>query len=191
MLQESSRLAGRASWRAWVVPVCFFALLSAVTARIVIPLPFTPVPITLQVMAVLLSGLVLGRRGGAASQLAYLAAIAAGLPLAASGLGGPAAFLTPSAGYLVAFVPGAYVAGWLIERLPLTGRRNLLWYGVAGLAGVAVIYAGGASWLAVMVGDLGVALRQGVLPFIAVDTAKALVAALVAGGGRLWLRPHA
>jgi biotin transporter BioY len=54
-----------------------------------------------------------------------------------------------------------------------------------------MIYLGGASWLAVMVGDVGVALRQGVLPFIAVDAAKALIAALVASSGRLWLRPQA
>src|SRR5690606_28062574 len=111
--------AGSPAWRVTLravvndqsVSVLFFALLSAVTARIVMPLPFTPVPITLQVMAVLISGLVLGSRAGAMSQLAYLGAIAVGLPLAASGLGGPAAFLTPTAGYLVAFVPGAFVAG--------------------------------------------------------------------------------
>jgi biotin transport system substrate-specific component len=171
------------------LPILFFALLSAVTARIVIPLPFTPVPITLQVMAVLLSGLVLGSRAGAMSQLLYLGAIAAGLPLAASGLGGPGAFLTPTAGYLVAFVPGAYVAGWLVERLPQSDGLALGSSVVAGLAGVAVIYLGGASWLAWVLGDVGLALRQGVLPFIGVDLAKAVVAALVASGGRRWLRP--
>ncbi|OUC06212.1 hypothetical protein RY27_22450, partial [Litorilinea aerophila] len=65
------------------IGIAFFALLTATTARITIPLPFTPVPITLQVLAVLLSGLVLGARGGAASQLLSLGAILAGAPLSA------------------------------------------------------------------------------------------------------------
>jgi len=72
--------------------IAFFAALTALTARVMIPLPFTPVPVTLQVLAVLLAGLALGAWAGAASQLTYLTAIAAGLPLSAWGLGGSAAF---------------------------------------------------------------------------------------------------
>ena len=169
-----------------VVPVLFFALLTAVTARVTIPLPFTPVPITLQVLAVLLSGLVLGSRGGALNQIVYLAAILVGLPLSAAGLGGPAAFVTPTAGYLVAFVPAAFVAGWISERARHWGRvRGLVWEMVASLAGVLVIYGGGVAWLTVVTGSVAVAIQQGALPFMGVDLGKAVVAALVAGGGRL------
>ena len=96
-----------------VVGVLIFAALTALTARFSFRLPFTPVPITLQVLAVLLAGLVLGARGGAASQLTYLGMIAVGLPFTASGLAGPAAFFSPTAGYLLAFVPAAFVVGAL------------------------------------------------------------------------------
>jgi biotin transport system substrate-specific component len=171
--------------RLW--PILFLALLTALTARLALPLPFTPVPVTLQVWAVLVSGLVLGSRGGAASQLAYLAAIAAGAPLTAAGLGGPAALVTPTAGYLVAFVPAAYVAGWVMERGQATGWRQAAQTLLAALAGVAVIYLGGVSWLSWMMGDWARALQLGVLPFVGFDAAKAVLAALVTSGGRYWL----
>jgi biotin transport system substrate-specific component len=172
-----------------ILPVLLFALLTALTARLTIPLPFTVVPITLQTLAVLLSGLVLGSRGGALSQLLYLAAIAAGLPITASGIGGPAAFVTPTAGYLIAFVPAAFVAGYLLERWQSPTRNSLLIHVVAGICAMLVIYAGGAAWLTVVLGNVQTALQQGVLPFIGVDLAKAVVAALVSGGGRRLLMP--
>ncbi len=178
MLATSIRRLG-ASRLAYVGGVALFGAFTALTARVTIPLPFTPVPITLQVMAVLLAGLVLGPTGGAISQLAYLAAVAAGLPLDARGLG-PAALLGPTAGYLLGFAPTAFVAGWLAERLPGA------WVGsfVAALAGVAVIYICGLAWLAPSAGGLGAAWGLGAAPFILVDLGKALVAAAVAGSGR-------
>lgn len=169
--------------------IVLFALLTGLTARITIPLPFTVVPITLQTLAVLLSGLVLGSRGGAISQLAYLGILFAGLPLSSSGLGGPAAFLTPTGGYLVAFVPAAYVAGYLAERAATGATRALLVDIAAGITGMLVIYLGGVAWLSILLGDFVTALQQGLLPFIGVDLAKAVVAALVANGGRRILRP--
>jgi biotin transport system substrate-specific component len=169
------------------IAIAFFALLTATTARITIPLPFTPVPITLQVLAVLLSGLVLGARGGAASQLLYLGAILAGAPLSASGMGGPGVFVGPTAGYLVGFVPAAYVTGALVENVREQGWILTLRSFVAGLAGVLVIYLVGMSWLAVVLQDWGQAFWKGVVPFIGVDLAKAVVAALVARGGRYFL----
>jgi len=161
--------------------VALFVAFTALTARVTIPLPFTPVPITLQVMAVLLSGLVLGPRAGAASQLVYLAAIAAGLPLDARALGA-AALAGPTAGYLIGFVPAAFVTGWLAQKLSGTRASRF----VAALAGVAVIYAVGVAWLAPIVGGLGAAWTLGVAPFVLIDLGKALVAALVAESGR-WL----
>jgi len=157
-----------------LVGVLIFAALTALTARFSFRLPFTPVPITLQVLAVLLAGLVLGARGGAASQLTYLGMIAVGLPFTASGLAGPAAFFSPTAGYLLAFVPAAFVVGALARP----GR----WTALAAFAGIAVIYVGGASWLAVWLGgDWTKAWSLGVTPFIAADLAKAVLAVAAAG----------
>jgi biotin transport system substrate-specific component len=152
-----------------IAGVLIFAALTALTARLSFRLPFTPVPITLQVLAVLLAGLALGSRGGAASQLTYLGMIAVGLPFTASGLAGPAAFFSPTAGYLLAFVPAAFVVGALARP----GWRTAL----AVLAGIAVIYVGGASWLSVWLGgDWAKAWVLGVKPFVAADLAKAVLA---------------
>jgi biotin transport system substrate-specific component len=181
MLATSIRRLG-ASRLTFVGGIALFAAFTALTARITIPLPFTPVPITLQVMAALLAGLVLGSRGGAISQLAYLAAVAAGAPLDARGLG-PAALLGPTAGYLLGFAPAAFLAGWLAERLHIIMGAWVSSF-VAALAGVAVIYACGLAWLAPGVGSLGAAWALGAAPFILVDLGKALVAAAVAGSGR-------
>jgi biotin transport system substrate-specific component len=160
-----------------VAGVLIFAALTALTARFSFRLPFTPVPITLQVLAVLLAGLVLGARGGAASQLTYLGMIVVGLPFTASGLAGPAAFFSPTAGYLLAFVPAAFVVGALARP----GWRTVL----TVLAGIAVIYLGGASWLAVWLGgDWAKAWTLGVTPFIAADLAKAVLAVAAAGAVR-------
>ncbi len=181
-----SQIVARAAARraAIVIGVAFFAALTALTARVAISLPFTPVPITLQVLAVLLSGLVLGGRGGAASQVAYLAAIAAGLPLSARGVGGPAAFLGPTGGYLLAFVPAAFVVGLIAGKPEAAFLRRL----IAGLVGVLLIYLGGTTWLAVWLGgDWVRAWKLGVAPFLSVDLMKAVVAAAVAHGGRSWL----
>ena len=183
------RVLNRPAVQSLIVPTIFFALLTALTARITIPLPFTVVPITAQTLAVLLSGLVLGSRAGAFSQMLYLAAIVAGLPISAAGLGGPAAFLTPTAGYLIAFVPAAFVAGYLLEKFQAPTRPRLLVHIIASVCGMVIIYAGGVAWLSVVLSNFQIALQQGVLPFIGVDLAKALVAALVAGGGRLLFFP--
>jgi biotin transport system substrate-specific component len=131
-----------------------------------------------------LSGLVLGARGGAAAQLTYLGLLAVGLPFDANGLGA-ASFFGPTAGYLIGFAPAAFVTGWLAERLPC--RR--WWTGfLAAVVGMVTIYLVGASWLAVFLGSWHKAWLGGVVPFILPDLAKAVVAAGVAGSGRLLLR---
>jgi biotin transport system substrate-specific component len=169
--------------RAQLIGIVLFFVFTAVAARVTIPLPFTPVPITLQVMVVLLAGLVLGARAGAASQLIYLAAIAAGLPLDANALG-LAALSGPTAGYLIGFVPAAFVTGWLAERGSATRVGRFL----AAVAGAAIIYITGVAWLAPVVGGLRAAWIMGVAPFILVDLGKAMVAAAVAESGRLLFR---
>lgn len=163
-----------------VAAIIIFAAITALAARVTVFLPLTPVPITLQPLAVVLSGLVLGASGGALAQLCYLGLIATGLPLDANGLG-PAAFFGPTAGYLIGFVPAAFVAGWLAERF--AGRS---WWGnfMAAGAGILALYLLGVSWLAVMLGSWQQAWLAGVAPFILLDLVKAGLAATVAESGK-------
>lgn len=167
-----------------VAAIITFAAITALTARITIHLPFTPVPVTLQTLAVVLSGLVLGSRGGALAQLAYLGLIAVGLPFDANALG-PAAFFGPTAGYLIGFVPAAFVAGWLAERFAVQS-----WWGnfLAAWAGALVLYLVGATWLATILGSWQKAWLAGVAPFILLDLGKAAIAAGVAESGKLLFR---
>ncbi|NLX36504.1 MAG: biotin transporter BioY, partial [Chloroflexi bacterium] len=113
-----TRALHRADYRPWVrvLSIALFAGATAVSARINVLTPLSPVPLTLQVLVVLLSGLLLGPRDGLLAQLAYLQAVLLGAPATASGLIGPAAFVGPSAGYLLAFPAAAFVAGWLAQR---------------------------------------------------------------------------
>ncbi len=182
--QIQTRTAHPALIRA--LAIATFAAFTALAARLTITLPFTPVPVTLQVLVVLLAGLALGAKDGAASQVAYVAAITAGLPLDARGLG-TAVWATPTGGFLLGFVAGAFVAGALAERG--LGRNHILRL-VAGLAGVAVIYLCGALWLTFgfLGGNLARGWALGVAPFILIDLAKAVIASGLAEGTRLGLR---
>lgn len=171
-------------WTTRLALIAGFALFTGLAAQVRIPLPFTPVPVTLQVLAVILAGLLLGPVDGFLSQLAYLGLIAAGAPLAAGWIAGPTAFVGPTAGYLISFPAAAAVVGWLAGDGSTRGRSIL-----AGLAGVAVIYLAGATWLALTL-DLPAAgaFQLGVAPFILADVAKAILAALVAGSGMALLK---
>lgn len=168
----------RANALAWarVIGVFLFTLFTALSAWVSVRLPFSPVPLTLQVLAVVLSGLVLGARGGFAAQLLYLQAILLGAPWTASGLSGPAAFLSPTAGYLCAFPLAAALAGWLGHR---ASSLRPLWRLLGGLASLGVIYALGVAWLSGFVGGLQQAWAIGVRPFIVVDVLKVVVATAV------------
>jgi biotin transport system substrate-specific component len=182
--QARTRITSRTLAR--IAAVGAFAALSAISARVTINLPFTPVPVTMQVLVVLLAGLVLGPRSGALSQLAYLAAITAGLPLDARMLG-PAVWATPTAGYLLGFAAGAFAAGWVADRLRgrLPGAEL-----IAGAAGILALYSVGATWLTVFFlhGNLAAGFAAGVAPFILIDGLKAAAAALLSGAGRSAVR---
>lgn len=170
--------------------IAAFAALTAVAAQIALRLPFSPVPITLQVLAVIASGFALGPRGGWASQVGYLAAGAVGLPVFAGGTGGLPVLLGPTAGYLVGFPAAAFVAGLLGQKIGKLGWGMRL---VAGLCAASVIYVGGAVWLtawlvAVDGGNLTSAISSawlwGVRPFLVADLAKGIVASGVVDGAR-------
>jgi len=164
---------------AWMLA---FILFTALSSRLSIPLE--PVPFTLQVLVVLLSGLVLGARDGFLAQLGYVSLIAIGLPLDARGLGSAALF-GPTGGFLLGFVASAGLVGWLAER----GAERLVWRWLAGLAGVAVIYLLGVLHLAAYAGlPLGRAWELGAQPFLLLDMLKALLAAGLAESLRAALR---
>lgn len=169
-----------------------FAVLTALaagSARFEIPL--VPVPVTLQVFFVMLSGMVLGARMGAGSQLLYLCLGAFGLPVfAAPPNAGPACFVGPTGGYLFGFVAAALVCGLTAagaKRMRGTSRIGTL--ALAGVTGLLTLYAFGAGWLAIWLTATGAcpgpaassALRLGVEPFIFVDLLKVAAAAMVAG----------
>jgi biotin transport system substrate-specific component len=175
----STTLVQRRSLRSFttdrIVGAVIFAAAVAAASQVAIPLPWTPVPITLQPMLVILAGMMLGPVAGAFSMLMYLAAGAAGLPVFTPlGAPGIARFFGPTGGYLLAYPVAAYVAGALAMRFnSLRGR----W--VAGIAGMGVIYVGGIAVLSLLNGSVVRAVALGVTPFAALDIVKAFVAAVI------------
>ena len=169
-------------WR--LLGIGLFTLITIVSARITIPMD--PVPFTLQPLAVLLAGMVLGARDGALSQLAYIALIAVGLPVDANMRGQAALFsatggLGATSGFLLGFIAAALVAGWLVEH----GANRWWQRWLAGVAGIFVIYLLGVTILMFARGlDLGTAFAAGAAPFILPDLAKAAIAAALTEGGR-------
>src|SRR5437763_10874319 len=158
------------------------SVLIALAAQLAIPLPFTPVPLTMQPLAVLFVGIALGSTRGAAVATLYLLEGLGGLPVFAQGHGGALWLLGPTAGYLYSYPAAAALAGWFSER----GWGSTILRAVAGmLAALALIYAGGWAWLAVLTSPRA-AFAGGVAPFILADVIKiALGAALLPYAQRL------
>lgn len=161
--------------RTWVmqaVLVVGAAAIVGISAQIIIPLPFTPVPLTLQTFAVLLAGGVLGSTRGALAMIVYLVVGSLGVPWFADGGSG---FGGATFGYIVGFIVAAFIVGKLAE----TGATRTA-IRTAGLmvVGNLVIYAIGVSWLALAIGvSFGEALALGALPFILGDAIKIALAA--------------
>lgn len=153
------------------------AILIYLTARITIPRPDSPVPYTLQNFGVLVVGGALGLRRGGLAALLYLALGVVGLPFFAEGKGGLTVITGATGGYLVGFVLASAAVGRLAE---LGWDRRLGGAIGATLIGTALIYAVGVPWLAVTTGmSAGKAIATGLEPFVVVDTAKLLAAAVV------------
>lgn len=158
-----------------VLLVVTFAALTAVLAQVRVPLWFTPVPFTGQTFAVLASGLLLGWRRGAASQLLYVTAGAVGLPIFQGANGGWAYATGPTLGYLIGFVVAAVVAGYVARKVPARGGGL-----VGALAGTITVYLFGVTWLAHALGvGMIEALTLGVVPFLVGDAIKATLAGLL------------
>ncbi len=174
--------ARRLAWLYDLTVVMGGSLLVALSAQVAFPLPFSPVPVTAQTLAVLLVGALLGGVRGGVSLLLYLAQGVAGLPVFAAGGAGAAYFLGPTGGYLLGFVAGATLTGLLAER---GWDRRIGTTLMAMLLGTAVIYATGLAWLAVFVRmdpfGTGVenVLAVGLYPFLPGAAIKIVAAALL------------
>ena len=147
----------------------------ALASRITIPIPFSPVPITSQTLAVLLTGTLLGSKRGALSVFAYLTAGASGLPVFAGGGAGIAYLLGPTGGYLVGFVIAAYVTGLLAEK---GWDRRIFTTALAMAIGNVIIYLCGLCWLASFVG-INRVFALGLYPFIPGDLVKLIIATIL------------
>ena len=163
--------------------VLFIAALTAAAAQVSVQLPFTPVPLTLQPMVVLLGGAALGARLGMASQVLYLCAGMAGLPVFAPSavlLPGVWRLIGPTGGYLLSYPLAAFATGWLAER---GFDRRYITSVLAMTAGLAIVFTFGVTWLALFARPAALgfpaALEAGFYAFLPVDVYKILVAATI------------
>jgi biotin transport system substrate-specific component len=152
------------------------ALVVALSAQAVVPVPFSPVPMTLQPLAVLAVGGLLGPAAGVSALILYIGLGALGLPVFAGGGSGVMHLMGPTGGYLLAFPVAAGVTGALAGRMPQSPLRVLL----ACAVGMVIIHAGGVAQLALLGGDPSLAMRVGFVPFLTGDLLKVgLAAALI------------
>ncbi len=159
------------------------SLFVAICARLSVPLPFTPVPLTLANFAVLVVGLTLGSRAGFAALALYLMEGVMGLPVfSPAGPGGMAQLLGPTGGYLISYPFAAFLAGFIAER----GNKNFVRFLIASVSAEVLLFASGISWLA-MVAHTGVsqAVRFALYPFVFAEVMKVMAAA----GGAKKLKP--
>lgn len=159
--------------RTTALGIAGFAAALAAASQVAIPLPGTPVPMTLQPLVVALAGLWLGPLAGASSMLLYLGAGAAGVPVfAPMGAPGFARMLGPTGGYLWAYPIAALVAGLVVAR-----RRTFAFRALGAAAAIAVIHVGGFLQLLVLTDSAATAIALGATPFLPLDFVKVLAAA--------------
>ena len=145
----------------------------ALCARVTIPLPFTPVPLTMENFGVLMVGLALGSRRGFAALMLYLVEGASGMPVFSAGSAGVAQLFGLTGGFLLAYPFVAAIAGWIAER----GAKNFFRFLVASVAGEIVLFAGGISWLAIYTHSFAQAVQFGLYWFIFAEVIKIMLAA--------------
>ena len=154
------------------------SLFIGLCARLTLPLPFTPAPLTLSNFAVLAVGVTLGARRGFAALMLYLTEGAMGLPVfAPSPLGGGIAqILGPTGGFLMAYPFVAFVAGWIYEHSP----RRFGWAALSGFVAEIVLFAGGLGWLFALTHSFSQAIKWGLYWFLFAEVIKILMAAAIA-----------
>jgi biotin transport system substrate-specific component len=176
----------RAEWAKQAAIVITASLFVALCARVTVPLPVTPVPLTLQNFGVLVVGLLLGSRRGFAALSLYLVEGAFGLPVFSPAIlgSGIAHLLGPTGGFLMVYPLVAFVAGWIYERRPEQGSRRFAWAALSSVAAELVLFAGGLSWLAVLTHSVSLAIRYGLYWFVFAEVIKVLMATGVAARWR-------
>lgn len=159
-----------------ILGVLLFVVLTILGAFVRLPLGFTPVPLTLQTFFVLLSGLILGARAGAFSQIIYVSLGAAGIPLFVGGLAGISYLMGPTGGYLLGFVLASLLLGIFSRKINL----NLVGTCLLAVAASFLILACGSLWLKIIYRfSLIQALSLGFMPFVLGDILKSFFAALI------------
>src|SRR5882762_4853901 len=166
-------------WAEQAAIVVSASLCVALCAQVTVPLPFTPVPLTLQNFGVLLVGLTLGSGCGFAALTLYLVEGAVGMPVFnPAGPGGVAQLLGATGGFLLAYPFVAGLAGWIMER----GKLSFARAAAAGVLAEVVLFAGGLLWLAVLTHSFAQALRYGLYWFVFAEVIKVMLAAAVSTG---------
>lgn len=179
----SPPIQSTADWRKeWVKQAAIVigaSLFVALCARVTVPLPFTPVPLTLQNFGVLTVGLLLGSRRGFAALSIYLIEGACGMPVFSPAVlgSGVTHLLGPTGGFLMAYPLVAFVAGWIYEQ---TLRKGFAWAALSSVAAEVLLFAGGLSWLAVLTHSVSLAMKFGLYWFVFAEVIKVLMAAGVA-----------
>jgi biotin transport system substrate-specific component len=175
-------------WAKQAAIVIAASLFVALCARVTVPLPFTPVPLTLQNFGVLTVGLLLGSRRGFAALAFYLVEGAFGLPVFSPAiLGSGITHLTgATGGFLMAYPLVAFVAGYIYEH----SSRRFAWAALSAVAAELVLFAGGLSWLSVLTHSVSLAIRYGLYWFVFAEVIKVLMAAAVAARWHQRLSPQ-
>jgi biotin transport system substrate-specific component len=162
-----------------VVYVAMFAALTAALGAFPpLALPVTGVPITAQSLGPMLAGSVLGWKRAVASQVLFLALVAAGLPLLAGGRGGLGVFLGPSGGFLIGWPIAAGLIGWTFER-SWTKLNFAAALGLVFLGGIVVLYAIGNAWVSAVTGLTYLRAAIASVPFLPGDIAKVVAATAI------------
>lgn len=166
-----------------ILTVISGALLLAIAAQISIPL--VPVPLTFQSATVVLIGMAMGPRLGSYVIASYLIAGASGIPVFADFSAGPHVFFGATAGYLMGFLPAAFVSGYLAQH---GFAKSIIGSFVAALIGVSIIFTCGVAWLSQFVG-FAQAVSVGFMPFVVSESVKLFAAAIVIP--KLWKQSRA
>ncbi|MGA2422495.1 MAG: biotin transporter BioY [Terriglobales bacterium] len=173
-------------WAKQAAIVIAASLFVALCARVTVPLPFTPVPLTLQNFGVLAVGLLLGSRRGFAALSLYLIEGACGLPVFSPAIlgSGITHILGPTGGFLMAYPLVALVAGWIYKRKSEHSSHRFAWAVLSSVAAELVLFAGGLSWLAVLTHSVSLAIRYGLYWFFFAEVIKVMMAAAIAARWR-------
>ena len=164
------------------------SLFVALCAHVALPLPFTPVPLTLQNFGVLLVGLSLGPRRGFAALVLYLAEGVMGMPVfSPTGPGGLAQLLGPTGGFLLAYPFVAGIAGWVFEKTAAAAKKRFARAAAACVLAEVGLFVCGLSWLAMLTHSFAQAVRFGLYWFVFAEVIKIMSAAALASG---WQRFH-